>query len=84
MQHSVGLVCAWLQWFLLPNTSPGDTATAQALLDTRCPHWLPDEQVCGAAAEHGGLFLGDAAGSQRQSSGCRFPRLQRCLLLCSQ
>jgi hypothetical protein len=30
-----------------------------------------DEQVRGAAAEHGGLFLGDAAGSQRPSAASR-------------
>ena len=31
MQHSVGLVRAWAQWFPLP----GDAAEAQQLLDTR-------------------------------------------------
>ena len=78
MQHSVGLVCAWSQWFPLLNTSAGDTAAAQSLLEVCWPHWLPDEQVRGTAAEHGGLFLGNVAGSQRPPSGCRFLCLHRC------
>ena len=73
MEHSVGLVRAWAQWFPLPDGL--ETAAAQELLDTRWPHWLPDETVRSATVEHGGLFLGDSASPP---PGCRFPRLQRC------
>ena len=75
MQHSVGLVRAWAQWFPLPNASAADTAAAKAALDARWPHWLPDEEVRGEPAEHGGLFLGNVAGPP---AGCRLPRLRRC------
>jgi hypothetical protein len=78
MQHSVGLVRVWVQWFPLPNASTEDTAAAQTLLDERWPHWLPAKDVRGEAAEHGGLFLGDAAGDANPPPGCRFPRLLRC------
>ena len=71
MQHSVGLVRAWAQWFPLP----GDAAEAQQLLDTRWPHWLPPENARGVA-EHAGLFLGAQQGSA--PLGCSFPRLRRC------
>jgi len=75
LEHSVGLVRAWAQWFPLPEAGPLETAAAQELLDTRWPHWLPDETVRSASVEHGGLYLGDSASPP---PGCRFPRLQRC------
>jgi hypothetical protein len=80
LQHSVGLVRAWVQW-IPANTTAEETAAAAAaqhLLDASWPHWLPDEERRGFLLEHAGLFLGAPAATASTPLGCSFPRLLRC------
>ena len=73
LQHSVGLVRVWAQWFAFANSIVAETEAAPAQLDASWPHWLYDEaNLAGVVLEQAGLFLGH---STIATAGCAFQRL---------
>jgi hypothetical protein len=69
LQHTVGLVRAWAVWVTANST---ERKLAQALLNTRWPHWPFDD----TDTEASGFFLSSTGTTQ--PAGCNFPMLQYC------